>query len=267
MQVVIPAAGRGTRFLPLSRYVPKELLPLGDRPVIHHALDEAARAGFDAAVVVLSPEKAVLRDYLTEVELPIPVDFVEQPCPAGLGDAVLCCRGHVDELFGVLLPDDVLPGDGHWRALFEAQERTGGAVLCLRPVPPAETGRFGIASCRAEAGHLRVEQLTEKPAPGTVASNLAILGRYLVSPAVMAALGQTAPAALSEVQLTDAFAAVVDDPPGVVAIRHHGEVLDCGTPEDYQRSVSRYLSSAKSGEYPAVGRGRGAWARAEREAS
>src|SRR5439155_11518937 len=156
VKVIIPAAGLGSRFLPLSRVVPKELLLFGDRPLIHHALREAERSGFEAAIIVVSPGKEAIKRYLTpdpeleeemasrgnlealsslrsasELAARMRVEFVEQPEPRGLGDAVLRCAEVVaDEACGVLLPDDVILGQAHWRELFALHARGGAACFC-----------------------------------------------------------------------------------------------------------------------------------------
>jgi UTP--glucose-1-phosphate uridylyltransferase len=247
MVVVIPAAGVGARFLPLSRFVPKELLLLGDRPLIHHALVEAARAEFDTAVVVLSPAKLVLRRYLQEVEMPLPVELVDQPEPAGLGNAVLRARALASPPFGVLLPDDVILSGEPWRLLRSAHDGAATAALCVRHVPAHLTSRFGIASCRLERGRMLVEQLVEKPAPGTAPSNLAVLGRYVVTEPVLTALEGGFRGESKELELTHGFAAVTAQPPGVVAVPFDGDVFDCGTPADYQHSVSRFPQPPRAG--------------------
>jgi UTP--glucose-1-phosphate uridylyltransferase len=229
------------RFLPLSRFVPKELLLLGDRPLIHHAIDEAVRAGFDAAVVVLSPGKQTIRGYLDDVELDLPIRYAEQTQPAGLGDAVLC--GAPATPFAVLLPDDVVPGAAHWEALRRAHDSTGAAALCLRPVPIGLAGRFGMAAYHEEQDHLRIDGLVEKPEPAASPSDHSIFGRYIVSAGVLDALQAARPGAGAEVQLTDGFAAAVPQPPGVVAIRYEGDLFDCGTLTDYQQAFVRYTAS------------------------
>ncbi len=266
MKVVIPAAGLGTRFLPLSHVLPKELLPLGDKALIHHALLEAELGGFDSALIVTSKRKSAIRAYFepdpglerllaargedaaleclrttAELAIRMGLEFVDQPEPLGLGDAVLRCRRQAGPgPFGVLLPDDVVPSGEHWRQLRALHAATGAAVLCVRPVPPEETARFGIADCALDAeGRLRVRSMVEKPPPGTSRSTWAIFGRYVVTEPVLEALSAQAGSG-GELQLTDGFAAVLDDQPGVYAIAFRGELYDAGTPAEYARSVSRF---------------------------
>lgn len=266
---VVPAAGLGRRFLPLSRVVAKELLPLGRRPLIHHALDELERAGFTSATIVTSPCKPGLRAYFErDEELErgladrgdgaglaqlreaagiaerLDLRFVEQRTPAGLGDAVLCAAARVEEPFAVLLPDDVIPGAGHWRRLLDLHAGTGAACFCVRPVPVETAHRFGIAVCMAEPGDgwLRVERLVEKPPPGMVPSNLSVVGRYVVTSDVLDGLERLGRATRPgcELQLTDGFAALLGRSLPVMAVPFAGELFDSGTPEDYARSAARY---------------------------
>lgn len=209
--------------------MPKELLLLGDRPVLHHALDELAGAGLAGAVVVAAPWKRPLFErYLELAGSPIPVEVVEQPEPRGIGDAVLLAAPAAGERFAVLLPDDVVIERSHWAALMAEPD----AALCVREVPPAEVGRFGIALVRQG----RCVQLVEKPRPGEAPSNLAIFGRYQVTAAVLEALQRLAGRRPEgELQLTDGFAGL-----GPRAVPFTGRVFDCGTPEAYRASCASW---------------------------
>jgi UTP--glucose-1-phosphate uridylyltransferase len=269
VKVVIPAAGAGSRFLPTSRVVPKELLPLGIKPLIHHALEEAERAGFTRALVVVSPQKRALEAYFEReprlermleargehgalasirdaaaIAERLQLTFVEQPEPMGLGDAVLRCRSVAGETFGVLLPDDVVTSSAHWGHLLELQQQTEAACLCVRPVAAEQVHRFGIAICEPVGGRLHVTGLVEKPAPGSVRSTLSIFGRYVVTGAVLDALEELQAGCQGELQLTDGFGAVVGRPPGVLAMQFTADFFDNGTPEEYARSMARYTAGA-----------------------
>lgn len=241
MKVIIPAAGLGTRFAALNLGMAKELLSLGGTPVIGHALAEAARAGFDSAIVVLSPNKDQIREFLAKTEPPLPVEIAVQPKPLGVGDAVL--RGWQGEPVAVLLPDDVVLASTHWSSLVELHRRDGAAALCVRVVPFDQTSRFGIAECDGD----RVIGLVEKPRPGTSASNLAIFGRYVVTDAVIEGLRGLRPK--GELELTDGFGAAVSVSPGVRAVRFDDEIYDCGTPDAYAASMSRFAAV----QTPAIG--------------
>jgi UTP--glucose-1-phosphate uridylyltransferase len=212
--------------------MPKELLPLGGKPVIAHALAEAARAGFAGAIVVISPAKPQLREFLAAGKLPLPVEIVIQPQPKGIGDAVL--RAWPGEPAGVLLPDDVVLETDHWRSLIDLHRQQRAATLCVRLVPIETTSRFGIAECDRN----RVLRLIEKPALGASTSNLAIFGRYVVTEAVIA--GLRALPERGEVELTYGFAVAIKSTPGVLAVRFEDEIYDCGTPAEYASSLIRF---------------------------
>lgn len=231
---MIPAAGRGKRFVASGITSPKELLPLGGKPLIGHAIEEAKRAGFDAAIVVVSPAKEPLRRYLTDNDHPIPVEVVVQPQPLGIGDAVLRCWR--EEPLGVLLPDDVVLANDHWTELIELNRQSGAAVLSVRSVPMESTSRFGIVERDGD----KVVRLIEKPPPGTTLSNLAIFGRYVVTAAVVA--GLKVQRIEAELELTDGFAAAVEAPPGVRAVPFQGQIFDCGTPAEYAASRARFTA-------------------------
>jgi UTP--glucose-1-phosphate uridylyltransferase len=224
--------------LPITGGSPKELLPFAGRPLIHHAVEEAAGAGFESAVIVISPAKAAIREYFQSVRPPLPLSFVIQPVPAGPGDAVLVASDGSTPV-AVLLPDDVIFGTDHWRLLTQVHRQTGASVICVRKIPLEEASRFGIAVCTPSGGILRVHELVEKPAPGSVASDLAILGRYLVTPAVLVALAHVRRSE-GDLYLTEGLAAVIGQIPGVVAVEFTGDVFDIGTPEEYRRSLNRY---------------------------
>lgn len=268
MRVVIPAAGLGSRFLPVTSIVPKELLPLGTKPLIQHAVEEAERAGFDEILVVISPDKrAIARYFQAKPRLAallarrgetaaverlretwaladrLRLVFVEQPRPLGLGDAVLRCAERLEgEPFAVLLPDDVLPGAGHWRRLRALHERRRGACLCLRRVPAELVHRFGVAAAEVSAGgELRVRALVEKPAPGAAPSDLVVLGRYLFTPEALVVLrGLAAASRPGELQLTAALDALARTEPGLHAVLFDGVHFDCGTPADHARAVAAF---------------------------
>lgn len=232
LKVIIPAAGLGTRVASTGLDIPKELLPLGGKPLIAHALAEAARAGFEGAIVVVSPAKRQLHEFLAREELPIPVEIVIQPQAKGIGDAVR--RSWPGEPVGVLLPDDIVLETEHWRDLIALHRQYGAATLCVRPVPIETTSRFGIAECDQD----RVVGLVEKPPPGASTSNLAVFGRYVVTEAVVA--GLRALQVDGEVELTYGFAAVIKTPPGLRAVTFSGDIYDCGTPAEYATSLTRF---------------------------
>ena len=232
MDVVIPAAGLGKRFAGERYGVPKELLPLGPLPLLGHALHEAARAGFARAVVVVSPAKRQIGEYLRSAVLPLPAVTTVQPTALGIGDAVLRCWD--GKPVGVLLPDDVVLETNHWVRLIDAHMKDGAAALCVRPVPAETIGRFGIAEVEDD----RVVTLIEKPGPGSTASNLAIFGRYVVTDAVISGLRQGVHD--GEAELTFGFAVAAEDAPGVRAVKFEGRIFDCGTPSEYEKALREF---------------------------
>lgn len=234
MLVVIPAAGLGKRFSSVGLSGPKELLPLGSRPVLGHALAEAARARFDGAIVVVSPTKHQILDYLDTVPLPLPVETAVQADPGGIGDAVRRCW--TGDPLAVLLPDDVVLETSHWPDLFEMHHRYNAAALCVRPVAHNTIDRFGIVDCIGD----RVTALVEKPKVGSTQSNLAIFGRYVVTEAVIRALDLAN--SNGELELTTGFALAAAEPPGVYSVRFEGRIYDCGTPSEYAKAIAQFPS-------------------------
>lgn len=250
---MIPAAGLGRRFLPVSRVVPKELLPMGAKPLIHHALDEAARVGFQEAVIVLAPNKHLIRTYFESgdalaVAERLHLRFVEQPNPNGAGEAVLLAATSLNaDTCAVLLPDDVVTANGHWAALLTTHRLTGGACLCIRPVTRSDSSRFGMVACQIVQDRLRITELVEKPAPAASPSNLAIFGRYVVTEPVLDSLeGLCGGGRLSEISLTEGFAAVLNQDPGAFAIPFYPEIFDAGTPAEYANALIRYERATHS---------------------
>ena len=247
MKAIIPAAGLGTRFLPATKSQPKEMLPVVDKPVIQYAVEEAAAAGCDDVLIITGRGKRAIEDHFDRsVELEVLLEragklelldevkaiaricqvyYVRQREPKGLGHAVLTGASHVcDEPFFVLLGDVIVPGHGVLPRLKEVHDRLGGSVVAVTPVSAEDTARYGvIAGEEVEPGVWRVTGLVEKPKPGEAPSNLALFGRYLLTPTVMQVLPTIKPGAGGEIQLTDALCAslelepmyaVIDENPG-----------------------------------------------------
>jgi UTP--glucose-1-phosphate uridylyltransferase len=238
-KAVIPAAGLGTRFLPATKSVPKEMLPLVDRPAIQYVVEEAARAGLTDVLIVTGRGKEAIADYFDRnVELEMALDrsdkqemlkdvqrateladihYVRQHEPLGLGHAVSVARHHVgDEQFAVLLPDDIMTDDGALlRALLDVATSERGSAIGLEEVSEAEISSYGCVAPEPAGteGVVRVRGLVEKPPPGTAPSNLAIIGRYVFTPRIFDALDRIEPGRGGELQLTDAIALLLDDEP------------------------------------------------------
>ena len=251
-KAVFPVAGLGTRLLPATKSIPKELLTIVDRPLIQYAVDEAREAGIEQLIFVTGRGKSALEDYFDigfELETtmrergksldalePSRTGFgelvsVRQQQPLGLGHAVWCARHVVgDEPFAVLLPDELMMGKPNCLAqMVEAYEKVGGNIVAALEVPESETHKYGVIDPGATDGRLtEIRGMVEKPAPGTAPSNLMLPGRYILQPEVMRALDAQEEGAGGEVQLTDAMAKLIGKQP-FHAYRFDGERYDCGS--------------------------------------
>lgn len=231
---VIPAAGMGTRFVPATRAVPKELLPVYDTPALQLVANEAAAAGCERLVIVSSRSKPAIEMYAERMSRPgLEVRLVYQPEPRGLGHAVGCAREHLgNESFAVLLPDEVMGDSSLLRAMVEEHERSGEHVVGLVRVRAAEVSAYGCAATRGvpdERGVVGVRDVVEKPAAAEAPSDLILAGRYVLGPEAFARIDALQPAHAGELQLSDALAALARAGRlrGVVAgCRRH----DTGTP-------------------------------------
>jgi len=250
-KAVIPVAGRGTRFLPVTHAVPKELCPLLDRPTLHYVVEEVADAGVEEVVLVTSPraEKAPILRYLLdppddhpraaplrELQARVRFSTVVQHEQRGLGHAVLCAKDAVgDEPFVVLCGDDLFLGDKlPAQALAESFEAEGGGghVILLR-VSEEAIGRYGsVAGEEVAPARYVLSRVVEKPAPGTAPSLLAIVGRYVLPPAIFGILERTPPGVGGEIQLTDALAGLIGSP-GLFGVVHQGVRYDAGDVSGY----------------------------------
>jgi UTP--glucose-1-phosphate uridylyltransferase len=250
-KAVFPVAGLGTRLLPATKSIPKEMLTIVDRPLIQYAVDEAREAGIEQMIFVTSRGKSALEDYFDvgfELEAtlrgagksldalkPSRSDFgeivaVRQQQPLGLGHAVWCARHIVgDEPFAVLLPDDLMVGKpGALKQMVDAYATRGGNLVCTEEVAADRTASYGIIGPGSSEGALtEVRGLVEKPQPAKAPSRLGVIGRYILQPEVMQILGKGEKGAGGEIQLTDAMAKLIGDQPfhalKVDAVRH-----DCG---------------------------------------
>ena len=262
---VFPVAGMGTRFLPASKAVPKEMLPVVDKPLIQYAVEEARAAGIERFVFVTGRGKAAIKDHFDGHEAlsallaargdgaaaallesarlpPGAAAFTRQQEPLGLGHAVLCARGLVgDAPFAVLLPDELLLADPPCLAeLVEAHGRTGGGMVALAEVPVEETGRYGIVAASARRGRsVAIADMVEKPAPDRAPSRLAIIGRYVLEPAIFERLERQTPGAGGEIQLTDAMAALAREGQ-FHGLLHAGRRFDCGSKIGFLEATIAY---------------------------
>ena len=255
-KAVFPVAGLGTRVLPATTTVQKEMLPVIDRPLIQYAVDEALEAGCDTLVFVTNRYKHAVADYFDkayELEqkleragkteqlalvrnvLPegVRAVFVTQAEALGLGHAVLCAKPVIgDEPFAVILPDDLIwnrGGAGALKQMADAAQATGASKIAVQDVPRAQTASYGIVATQAFDGRQgRITSMVEKPAPADAPSTLAVVGRYVLDSRIFALLESTTPGAGGEIQLTDAIAALLGEQ-RVDAYRFQGTRFDCGT--------------------------------------
>jgi UTP--glucose-1-phosphate uridylyltransferase len=250
-KAVFPVAGLGTRFLPATKAIPKEMLTIVDRPLIQYAVDEAREAGIEQMIFVTGRGKAELDDYfdmafelettmtsrgkslepLAESRLPAgALASVRQQEPLGLGHAVWCARHLVgDEPFAVLLPDDLMWGKpGCLRQMMDAYAQVGGNIICAQQVSREKTASYGIITPGESNGALtEVKGLVEKPKPEDAPSTLGVVGRYILQPEVMRVLERQEKGAGGEIQLTDAMAAMIGDQP-FHGVTFEGTRYDCG---------------------------------------
>lgn len=250
-KAVFPVGGLGTRFLPATKALPKEMLPVVDRPLIQYAVDEAIEAGIEQMIFVTGRGKSAIEDHFDiayELETtmaargksleileatrlkPGAVAYVRQQEPMGLGHAVWCARDIVgEEPFAVLLADDFMLGrPGCLKQMVDAYDRVGGNLICAMEVPESATDKYGIITPGARDGALtQVQGLVEKPALGTAPSNLAVIGRYILQPDVMRVLEAQEAGAGGEIQLTDAMARMIGTQP-FHGLTFDGVRYDCG---------------------------------------
>lgn len=262
-KAIFPVAGQGTRFLPATKSIPKEILTLVDRPLIQYAIDEARAAGITEFIFVTSRGKSALEDYfdaapdleatlrekgkneLLEILESTNMDsgaiaYIRQNRPQGLGHAVWCARRLLgDEPFAVILPDDVIAADKPClQQMVEAYEETGGAMVAAMEVPPQLTSSYGILEVSGMSGPVvDVSAMVEKPAPGTAPSNLAVVGRYILPPSVMDSLSEVGSGAGGEIQLTDAIARELTAGRTVSGYCFDGERYDCGSKAGYLKAT------------------------------
>jgi len=250
-KAIFPVAGLGTRLLPATKAIPKEMITIVDRPLIQYAVDEAREAGIETMIFVTGRGKSALVDHFDQAfELettmkskgksldplaPSKANFgeivtVRQQEPLGLGHAVWCARHIIgDEPFAVLLPDELMVGSPNCMAqLVGAYERVGGNVVAALEVPDDETSRYGVIDPGTSDGGLsEIRGMVEKPSPGTAPSNLMLPGRYILQPDVMRELDAQEPGAGGEIQLTDAMAKLIGRQP-FNALTFEGRRFDCG---------------------------------------
>ncbi|MGD9916453.1 MAG: UTP--glucose-1-phosphate uridylyltransferase GalU [Paenirhodobacter sp.] len=254
-KAIFPVAGLGTRFLPATKSIPKEILTLVDKPLIQYAIDEARAAGIKEFIFVTSRGKSALEDYFDdapELEASLrkkgktellemlkttnmdsgAIAYVRQNRPLGLGHAVWCARKLVaNEPFAVILTDDVIAAEKPCLAqMMDAYNETGGNVVAAMEVPQERTSSYGILDIAEDMGSMvRVKGMVEKPKAEEAPSNLAVIGRYILTPQIMQNLNKKKEGAGGEIQLTDAIAEEIEKGNPVYGFRFRGQRYDCGS--------------------------------------
>jgi UTP--glucose-1-phosphate uridylyltransferase len=269
-KAVIPAAGLGTRFLPATKAIPKEMLPVVDKPAIQYVVEEAVAAGLRDILLVTGRAKGALEDHFDrapELEQVLKakgdddrlarifeptelatVHYTRQSIPKGLGHAVLCAAHHVgQEPFAVLLGDDFIhPSDPLLQRMIEVRDQFGGSVVALMQVDSEQVSQYGCAAIEPTDtdGVVTLTDLVEKPAPADAPSNWIVIGRYVCDPAVFGVLQNTPPGRGNEIQLTDALKTLAQSPAaaggGVRGVQFRGRRFDTGNPVDYLRTVVQF---------------------------
>jgi UTP--glucose-1-phosphate uridylyltransferase len=262
-KAVFPVAGLGTRFLPATKVVPKEIMTLVDRPLIQYAIDEARAAGITEFIFVTARGKSALEDYfdhapdlertlrqagkteLLDILKSTNMDsgaiaYIRQHKALGLGHAVWCARRLIgNEPFAVMLPDDVIAGEKPClQQMVEAYEETGGSMVAAMDVAPDRTSSYGVLDVETVNGPIiKAKGMVEKPAAGTAPSNLAVIGRYILTPMVFQNLSEIDRGAGGEIQLTDAIAMEIEHGRDVFGYKFDGQRYDCGSKAGYLQAT------------------------------
>lgn len=262
-KAIFPVAGLGTRFLPATKSVPKEIMTLVDRPLVQYAIDEARAAGITEFIFVTSRGKSALEDYfdhnhILEQELKAKgkddllealnatnmesgaIAYIRQHKALGLGHAVWCARRLIgDEPFAVILPDDVIAADKPClQQMVEAYAETGGNMVAAMEVEPSRTSSYGVLDVSDDMGQMvKVKGMVEKPKAEDAPSNLAVIGRYILSPTVLQNLNQIKSGSGGEIQLTDAIAKDIELDRNVYGYRFRGQRFDCGSKSGFLQAT------------------------------
>ena len=275
-KAVIPAAGLGTRFLPFTKAVPKEMLPLVNKPAIQNVIEEGLASGIDNFIVIVNTDKPALvnhfapnpkleetlkargkehlLDDINQIVKAAQFSYVEQPEQLGLGHAILMAKDKIDnEYFGIFLPDDIIDGEEPGlKQLINVAQKYNASVIAVIEVPTEKVSSYGVVaySDELEDGVYEITELVEKPPVEKAPSNLAIIGRYILSPKIFASLEITKPGAGNEIQLTDGIADMMKKGERVLAYKIKGTRYDIGKPEGWLKANMSF--AAKDPKYKNV---------------
>lgn len=268
-KAIFPVAGLGTRFLPATKSIPKEIMTLVDRPLIQYAIDEAREAGISEFIFVTARGKSALEDYFDrapELESALrhhnkqtqleelrrtdmdsgAIAYIRQREPKGLGHAVWCARRLIgDEPFAVILPDDVIAAPtGCLRQMVDAYAECGGNMVAAMQVPPSQISSYGVLSVKSDMGALiQADGMVEKPDAADAPSDLAVIGRYILHPDVMLSLDNARTGSGGEIQLTDAIAQQIHKHDNVYGFRFKGQRFDCGSKAGFLQATVAFALS------------------------
>jgi UTP--glucose-1-phosphate uridylyltransferase len=271
-KVVIPAAGFGTRFLPATKSMPKEMLPIIDKPVIHYGVEEALNSGITDIVFITGRGKHALEDYfdysyeledalkksgkeelhasIRDISEMADIVYIRQKEALGLGHAILKAKNVIgNEPFAIILPDVLVDSEAPCtRQLIDVYERTGKSAIAVKEVPHEKVSSYGIVDPKSEGKEFEIQGMVEKPSPEEAPSNLSILGRYVLSPKVFEYLEETKPGKGGEIQLTDALVRLMETE-GMYGVVTEGDDYDCGDKLGFLKAtVSLGLKNKEVGE-------------------
>lgn len=267
-KAVLPVAGFGTRVLPATKTIPKEMLPVVDRPALHYVVSEALEAGIEHIVFVTGRNKGAIEDYfdtayeledqlqkrgkveildrvMSTITAPGTMSFVRQQSAQGLGHAIWCARDVIgDEPFAILLPDVLVKAEKSCLAqMVEAYNKIGGNIIAVDAIPEEDVSKYGVIAPESRDGRLiKMSGMVEKPPVDKAPSNLKITGRYILQPEIMQLLADQDPGAGGEIQLTDAMARLMEKQ-GFYAYEYEGQDYDCGSKLGYFEAVAAYAAS------------------------
>lgn len=266
-KAVIPVAGLGTRFLPITKSVPKEMLPIVNKPTLQYAVEEAAASGITEIIFVMGPGKEVIRDYFTprttytaileargkatllepfqQLLEPLTITYAWQEEQKGLGHAVWCAKKEVgNEPFLILLPDMIFHADTPCsKQLIEAYHTVRTSAIATHSVPRDQTKSYGVLDMEGDAAPYRIRGLVEKPSPDKAPSTYVISGRYLLMPSIFELIEKTTPGAIGEIQITDAMNQQAKTE-GMAAVPFKGKIFDTGTPSGFIEANQFFFEQA-----------------------
>lgn len=243
-KIIFPVAGLGTRMAPISNFIPKEMLPILDKPVIHFAIQEALEAGFEELIFVTRPEKEIIKKYVVEMFPNVKSTFINQNEQKGLGHAILCAENEIDEPFGVLLPDDLILGSSCFIEMLNSYEI--GNMVAAMEVSDDEVHRYGMLKLKSiNKNILRAEKLVEKPKDFQESRNYAVIGRYLLDNSIFDFLKTIKNQNSGEIQISDAIDKMIQHGTNLNGYIFSGKRLDCGTIDGFAKAILKTLLNKK----------------------